>query len=64
MARWCGEAEREVYSNDFEVDTILDARDFDDNRFYLKWKGINTSTDMVHGTPPGQRWSNTYTDTV
>ena len=35
VARWCGEADREVYSNDFEVDSILDARGLDDNRFYL-----------------------------
>ena len=61
MTRWCGEAEREEYANDFEVESILDARGPADNRFFLvKWKGMNTATNMVHGTPPNQRWRDTW----
>ena len=48
VARWCGEAEREEYVNDFEVQSILDARGPADNRFFLvKWKGRNTSTKTI-----------------
>ena len=61
VARWCREAEREEYVNDFEVQSILDARGPADNRFFLvKWKGRNTSTKTIHGTLPNRRWQNTW----
>ena len=34
VTRWSGEAEREEYANNFEVESILDARGPADNRFF------------------------------
>lgn len=40
LARWCGEAERECYEKEFEVQEILSARGSPEYRFYhVLWKG-------------------------
>jgi hypothetical protein len=60
-SRWCGEAERESFPNDYQVDYILDARGPPDNRFYhVKWAGSNTSAQVVADTLPGDPWPSTW----
>ena len=40
--RWCGEATREVYEEEYEVDRIVEARGLPERRFYLtEWKGYS-----------------------
>jgi hypothetical protein len=38
--RWCGEAQREVYEKDHEIEKLLDVRGAPQRRFFrIKWKG-------------------------
>ena len=70
VSRWCGEATREFFPSDFEVDKIIEARGSPDNRYYkVQWKGTNTSGVSVMGTNPGEVWEPTreparYLDTA
>ncbi len=69
QARWCGEAETELFEDEYKVKAILDAVGTPQRRFYLvDWDGYNDTGEVVKGdkkrggrdTAPGERWAETW----